>query len=211
VSAPTRWTLVGAARDGDATARDDLARRYRSAVVAYLRARGAGEDAEDVAQDVFLRLFHKGALERADPAKGSFRVLLRTISRNALASHVARQVARKRGGDAQRAALDVEELSAGADDAVFDSEWLAHLLARCLERLRREHPSYHQAVSGFLVEGLTQGEVAQRLERSPQDVRNHVHRGRKKLAEFLRAEAWSSSRDPDEYATELRFLGTLLG
>ena len=36
----TRWTILRAARSGDATALSDLCHRYRPAVVAYLERRG---------------------------------------------------------------------------------------------------------------------------------------------------------------------------
>ena len=54
----TRWSLVLEAREGDLRSRralELLCRTYRAPVLAYIRARGRGEDAEDLAQGFFTR------------------------------------------------------------------------------------------------------------------------------------------------------------
>lgn len=206
---PTRWTLIGAARDGDRDAQRELHDRYRGAVLEYLRRRGLGADAEDVAQDVFVRLFQDGALARADPGKGSFRALVQAVTRNALGSHLEERHAQKRGGGAAPVPLaDLDVPSPAADDA-FDREWLLGVLEGALARLRAEHPNYHAAVKAYLIEGREQGEIAEAAGLKRADVRNHLHRGRRKLMDYVREEAWTTSPSADAYATELEYLAKL--
>lgn len=206
---PTRWTLIGAARDGDRDAQRELHDRYRGAVLEYLRRRGLGADAEDVAQEVFVRLFQDGVLARADPGRGSFRALVQAVTRNALGSHLERRKALKRGGGAAQVSLGEVDVPSPEADQAFDREWLLGVLEGALARLRREHPNYHAAVKACLLDGREQGEIAEAVGLKRADVRNHLHRGRRKLMEYVREEAWTTSPSAEAYATELEWLAKL--
>ena len=94
----TRWTLIGAARGGDAGAQRLFADKYRGPVLAYLRRRGLDADAEDVTQEVFLRLFRGGVLDRATESGGRFRDLLLAVTKHTLTDHWRAAGAVKRGG-----------------------------------------------------------------------------------------------------------------
>ena len=200
----THWTLIDAARSGDASALRDFALSYRPPILAYLRSR-CPTQAEDLAQEVFLQLFHAGALDRADPARGYFRQLVRAVSRNVLGNHLRHEQTLKRGGGLEFVPLDGTELSSSADDA-FDREWLASLLQGALGRLAQNNPNYYEAVRQFLLEGNCQAEIAKSLGCKEKDVKNRVHRGRKKLIAYLEEEIAKYSLSHEEYAEELRFL-----
>lgn len=205
----TRWSLIGAARGGDREAQRAFVERYRAVVVRLAERFGAAEEAEDVAQEVFVQLF-SGALERAQPEGGSFRAYLHAVTRHTLGAQRARRQAVKRGGRVEVRSLgehDPEELTQDA----LDREWFVRLLELAMERLRKEHPAYFEAVRGFLWEERAQGELAESLGRSVQDVRNHVHRGRKKLVAYLREEVARYESDPSGHETELELLGKLAG
>jgi DNA-directed RNA polymerase specialized sigma24 family protein len=70
----TRWTLLAEATlHGDAAGREALRRlceMYRQPVIVYLGARGFGrEEAQDLAQDFFLKLVESHVWKRADHAR----------------------------------------------------------------------------------------------------------------------------------------------
>lgn len=205
----TRWTLIDAARSGDEEAQRRFVRKYRRPTVAYLRACGLGSGAEDVAQEVFLRLFQDGVLDKADPSKGKFRSLLLAVTKNLLGKHLRAERAEKRGGGAVQSLGD-RQVSAPQPDEAFEREWLLNILDLCMARLEREHPHYHGALSRFLLEGRNQTQVAEAMGKSARDVRNYVHRGKQKLVAYMREEAWNYSASRTEYAEEIQHLSRLL-
>lgn len=209
MSSPTRWSLIEAVVQGEESAKSEFVARYRPAVQRYLEAQGLGAEAEDVAQEVFVRLLVKGGLERVVSGT-SFRSYLFAVTRNALLDHLKRARAKRRGGDATIVPLLEQEPSA-EERAGFDREWLVGLLELALERLEREHPNYYRAVKGFLWDERSQAELAESAERSVQDIRNHVHRGRKKLAAYIQEEVARYERDPGRFATEVQAVSRLLG
>jgi RNA polymerase sigma factor (sigma-70 family) len=203
----TRWTLLEAARQGDEEAYAELVRLYQKPVLRYLRSAGAGEEAEDLAQEVFLRLF-EDVLARADPSAGRFRSLLLAVSRNVLRAHRTKAHAKKRGGG--RAVLSLEEhLIPQEEREAFDREWLLALIERAIEELAAEYPDYHAAMALHLT-GASNEAIAQQLGCGAKDVRNRLHRARKALGRSLRAAAWNHAANPADHATELAFLRMLL-
>lgn len=208
---PTRWTMIDAARGGDERAYEMLLTRYRQPVVRYLAQRGLVADAEDLAQEVFLTLFKDGVIEGADPGKGRFRNLVLAVARNVANMHLRRQHTLKRGGGAQPVPLDGLEVASAPAQAAFDREWLANLLDLSLRRLSEDHPSYYEALSRLHLEQQDYAAIAEALDIGKGDVKNLVHRGKHKLASFMRQEirAYTSARG--DYDTELEILGKLLG
>ena len=208
----TRWTLIRAAQAGDSAAWEAFVQRYRPPLIEWLRHLGAREAAEDLAQEVFLRLHARDVLERAEPRRGRFRDLLRAVARYTLSDHRERETAGKRGGGAVVASLGERDPPAPAQDVdqAFDRAWLLHLLELALERLREEYPHYHAAISGALLEERAQEQVGAELGRSRGEVKNWVHRGKQKLALFLREEVWRYAGSERECREELAALAGLL-
>jgi len=131
------------------------------------------EDAEDAAQDVFMRYAASGkALPAAEQEP-----YLRTVARNL--SHDAWQKSQHRHGvevlslDEQAGAL--EQLPADdATDPVHAAEYRERL--RRLEEAMAELPERRrEAFVLHSIDGLTQTEVAQRMGISRRMVYNHVH------------------------------------
>jgi RNA polymerase sigma-70 factor (ECF subfamily) len=134
----TRWSLIRAASEGDAAARDEFARRYQTVIRAYLGARWRGtrllDHLDDAAQETFLRCFEDhGALERADPDRGDFRGYLYGVTRN-----VARRFEEGRGlGREAPAASRLESFPADDErlSVVFDRAWAMAIVREALRRL----------------------------------------------------------------------------
>ncbi len=157
---------------GDDAAAAVLVRRYQRGVFGVcLRMLGRREDAEDVAQEVFLRLFRH--LDRWDPTR-PLRPWLMTITVNRCRTALARR-ARKQAllpGD-----LDPADTSPPLTDAA-----LAEELQRALDRLRDDHRA---AFVLFHYEELTLQEVGAALGRPDGTIKTWLHRARKQLAETL--------------------------
>jgi RNA polymerase sigma-70 factor (ECF subfamily) len=206
----TRWTLIDAAKRGDAAALDTLLERYRAPVLAYLRRCGLSDaDAEDVCQEVFLALYRK-VLPGVDGGRGQFRSLLLVLTRNTFLQRARKQRALRRGGGQVPVPLEEELTPALAPESAFDQEWLRSLLARALTRLEREHPNYHAALCGALLDERSYAEIAESLGATVTSVRNGVHRGRQKVLGYLRVLVGEYSADPREHETEIRLLNGLL-
>jgi RNA polymerase sigma factor (sigma-70 family) len=131
-------------------ARSALAAAYWKPVYKYTRARWGrpADEAEDLTQEFFLHVLDHDTFASFDPGKARFRTFLRTCLDRFLTDEGRRRGARKRGGDARVLSLDADfaaaerELAAtrGATDPeeLFDTEWVRHIAALAVERLRAE-------------------------------------------------------------------------
>lgn len=192
----TLWTVIRGAGRGDEAALRDFVLKYRPPVLAYLARRGFRAEAEDLAQEVFLRVFQDRVLLKADPALGRFRSLILSVTRHVLGHHVERELAKKRQPPPSRRTPLRRGEEAGEpseSDEDFDREWVAHLIDVALARLAKEHPNYHEALRAVLSGG------------APPDY-NHVARGKKKLADYLKDQVRDYSASSAELDEELRFL-----
>src|SRR3954467_5860950 len=110
----THWSRVLAAGDPEApSAREALAelcQSYWFPLYAYIRRRGHEPDrAQELTQDLFVRLLEKDVLAAADPARGRFRAFLRAVCADFLANRRDWERARKRGGGRVFIPIDVVE------------------------------------------------------------------------------------------------------
>ena len=189
----TLWTVIRGADRGEEAALREFALKYRGPIVSYIARRGLPNDAEDLAQEVFLRLLQDRVLAKADPSRGRFRSLLLAVTRHVISHHREREGAQKRGGGNVRS-LDSVDVSAQEPDESFDREWVGHLVEVSLARLAREHPNYHEALRQSVLEG------------APGIDHNLVHRGKKKVADYLREQIQEYSLSRADYEAELQYL-----
>jgi RNA polymerase sigma factor (sigma-70 family) len=199
----TLWTLVLKARDGNESALRDFTLKYRAPIIAYISRRGLAHEAEDLAQEVFLRFFKDGVLLKADPSKGRFRTLVLAVTKRVIGHHLEREHAKKRCGGSVQPLADID---VAAPDESFDREWVAHLVEVALARLAREHPNYHDALKRFLADGQPYDVIAKALAISQGDVKNFVYRGKQKLIEYLRDQIRDYSGSQAEYDEEFTYL-----
>src|SRR5437660_12132502 len=147
----TRWTLVVAAgdphREETRSALVSLCENYWYPLYAYLRRRGYPADqAQDLAQEFFIRVLEGQYLDRADPDKGRFRSFLLTSLKFFAADEGDRQRALKRGGGM----VVPLEFSSGEEryqrepahdetpERIFERRWALSVLDRVVETLRDE-------------------------------------------------------------------------
>jgi RNA polymerase sigma factor (sigma-70 family) len=201
----TLWTVIRGADRGEEAALREFTLKYRGPIVAYIARRGLENDAEDLAQEVFLRLIQDRVLSKADPSQGRFRSLLLAVTRHVIGHHRERESAQKRGGDKVQSLNDLD-VSSQEPDEHFDREWVGHLVEVALARLAREHPNYHGALHRAVLEGASGAEIAKSLGTTEGDVHNLIHRGKKKIADYLREQVQEYSLSREDYDEELKYL-----
>ena len=166
--------LIPRALDGDAPAHDALLRRCHGTVFRWALAHtGDPDDAEDVAQEVLVRL-----VTHLDRFKGRsrFTTWLYQVTRNAARELQRRSSSRRRLGDALTREADETERR---EDTDLRDEVTA--LYRDLPPRQRE--IFHLAD----LEELTITEIAERLAMNPVTVRVHLFRARRALRTRLLA------------------------
>jgi RNA polymerase sigma-70 factor (ECF subfamily) len=147
---------------------DELWGRLRSQLLAYVASRSRSQqDAEDIVQDVFLRMHV--ALERGDAIERLDGWMF-AIARNAVI-------------DAHRRTRPVPEV---AEPSSQDDEELRATLAQCVGPFVDRLPApYAEAVRWTDVEGLSQTDAAKRAGISVSGMKSRVQRGRQRLRALL--------------------------
>lgn len=226
----TRWSLVRNAARDDPTGRlalDELCRIYRPAVLAFLRSRGMNRDAaEESTQSFFLHLLEHELAARADPARGRFRVFLRTALENHLSHRREHDAAQRRQAPGGWVALDDRGYPGGEDadttlspEQAFDMAWALTVLDRAMLRLRTEFVARGAAeefdrLRPGLTEGLESGEaraLGEQLGIGANAVAARLHRLRIRLREAVRLELAETVDSASDAERELRHLRGLLG
>lgn len=173
-------TLVERARAGDREAFDALVRRHLPAVYRMLHRRiGNHEDAEDLAQECFVRAWGALAFYRADAPFGAwlFRVALH-LAHDQRRSHARR-------GAREEAFARSRPTHARAPGEELGRRELGGHVREALGRLPRR---LRDALVLRVFEGLEYDDVARATGVTPATARTHVHQARKRLLRWL--EPW---------------------
>jgi RNA polymerase sigma-70 factor (ECF subfamily) len=191
VTVPETATLLQRCRTGDELAWEALVRQYQGRVFAvtlqYLRDR---EEARDLAQEVFVRLYRKLHEVRDDQA---FLAWLLRLTRNACLDRLRRLEARR--WDRR---VPVEEATEVADPAPSpedrgvggDRRALLHRALAGLSAASREMIVLKE------IQELKLTEIAAMLDLPMGTVKSRSHRARLELAEAVRGLAPAPSEDP---------------
>lgn len=188
--------------------------RYRRPLLSFVERRGfSRQDAEDLVQEVFLRLFTKEALSRADRERGRFRSFVLGITKHVMSEERARRAAKKRGGGERPIPLsEVPEVALEeAGDGEFDQIWADHLLRRALDGLETENPRQHQTLKMRFEGELSYQEIAEKMDRNLQQVKNDIHRARRKLVKRIKQEIEGYCSTQAEFEDEVRSFLSFLG
>jgi RNA polymerase sigma-70 factor, ECF subfamily len=189
-NATTTYDLLERIRAGDREAFTPLFERYQARIAAFLRYRMSpalqhSAEVEDLLQETFLRAYRE--FERFQyQGQGSFLRWLMSI-----AGHVAVDTARYLGREKRRAEmipLWSESRPGGANpvDTKTPSRLLAHRegLDRLFDSLNRLPEQYREILLFAKVEGLSTGEMAERLGKSRENVALLLHRALKQFRQL---------------------------
>lgn len=176
----------------DEVVREHSARVYR---LAY-RLTGNQHDAEDLTQDVFVRVFRSLGSYRP----GTFEGWLHRITTNLFLDRMRRKQRIRFDALADDAAARLPSADRGPEQQYADSR-LDDDVQRALDALS---PEFRAAVVLCDIEGLTYEETAAALDVKLGTVRSRIHRGRALLRQSLAHRAPTSARSQ---ATRLPAVG----
>lgn len=172
------------ARSGDPVAFEQLVTRKTSIVISVARRiLGSAEEARDVAQLVFLRVWE--SLDRYDE-RFSFNTWIYRITTNLSIDFLRANRSRERAHGATLHLVQLRE-AALESDATLALETTQ--VAALFERMSRDLSEKQKAAFVLKeIEGLESKEVAEILECSESTVRNHLFNARKTLQKTMRRE-----------------------
>jgi RNA polymerase sigma-70 factor (ECF subfamily) len=184
----TDGALVARAAGGDERALGLLYDRYGAVLyaVAY-RVVGGRADAEEVVVDAFAQVWRDAP--RFEAGRGSVAGWLTTIARSRALDLVRARSRRERAVGAAAATADRQDAPPAMGDlladpaASLDQDERRRQVRRALDGLS---PSQRQAIELAYFEGLSQSEIAERLQQPLGTVKTRVRLGMQKLREALR-------------------------
>jgi RNA polymerase sigma-70 factor, ECF subfamily len=165
--------LVTRCLDGEEQAARELVERFQALVFGVcFRMLEQREDAEDIAQDVFLRVFR--SLKGWDPAR-PLKPWILTIATNR-----CRSALQQRPRTSMRNSLDLDEIVPAASN---ESRDLAEELEIVVRELRDD---YRLCFVLFYQQELSCAEIATVMDCPEGTVKTWLHRARRELAERLK-------------------------
>lgn len=183
-NATPELALITRLQSGDSLAVEELATTYGSKVYQlafrYMKNR---EDAEEVAQDVLMKVVHKIAAFRGDSALSSwiYRITFNTAMsrlRNGKFMRPAEISEHELGGadndDGTRRAFDAPDWSSMADEAVMRRQ----MRERLAEAMQDLPEIYRSPIVLRDIQGLSTEEASRVLNVKSQTLKSRLHRGR---------------------------------
>lgn len=179
------FSLVSRCLRGDEPAWEDLVRLHTRRVYGLcFRFTGSGSEAQDLTQEVFLRVFR--TLKTFRSAEGSFATWLARVTRNLLIDHY-RRTRQERVTDSIEGQLStIEEGSAGTSarpDQALAGREASEILQATLQKLS---PDLREAVILRDLQEMEYREIAEVLQIPEGTVKSRINRGRAELARHLR-------------------------
>jgi RNA polymerase sigma-70 factor (ECF subfamily) len=182
--------LVRRCVGGDAAAWEEIVQRYHHRIynICY-RFAGTGDDAQDLTQEVFIKMYR--TLSSYDVDRGAFMTWVTTMTRNLLVDHF-RKTKQDRVTDSLDGATSEHEdampLSEQIQDkglppdARVESRETSETVHRALEKLS---PELREAVILRDLQDMDYREIAAVLKVPEGTVKSRINRGRAELARLL--------------------------
>ena len=176
--------LVARCLNGEEAAWEDLVRLHTRRVyaIAY-RFTGSEAQAQDLTQEVFLRVFR--SLKNFRAGEGSFAVWLGRLTRNLLIDHYRASKADRATDSIEERLPMIEESTAmsGRTDGMLAGREASELLQAGLQKLS---PELRETVILRDLEEMEYREIAGVLQIPEGTVKSRLNRGRAELARLLR-------------------------
>jgi RNA polymerase sigma-70 factor (ECF subfamily) len=177
-------TLVERCLSGDDAAWEELVRQHTRRVYGLCyRFTGSDAEAQDLTQDVFLRIFR--SLRSFRSTEGSFVTWLARLTRNLLIDHYRRS-RQERVTDSIEEQLPMLEENVAASarpDGLVAGREASEILQAALQKLS---PELRETVILRDLQELEYREIAQVLQVPEGTVKSRLNRGRAELARVLR-------------------------
>ncbi len=178
-------SLVSRCLDGDEAAWEDLVRQHTRQVYALcFRFTNSAQEAQDLTQDVFLRVFK--TIKTFRSAEGSFHTWLARVTRNLLIDHY-RRTRQERVTDSIEEQLPMLEEAGGAASVRPDQALAGREASEILQAtLQKLSPDLREAVILRDLQEMEYREIAEVLDIPEGTVKSRINRGRAELARLLR-------------------------
>jgi len=175
---------------GDAEAWEQLVRQHSRRIynICY-RFTGSAENADDLAQEVFIKIYR--TLTSFDPDRGAFTTWVTTMTRNLLVDHF-RKTKQERATDSLDAGLGDEDDSATLGDRIQDAAPSAddriqrretqEMVQKAIQKLS---PELREAVILRDLQDMDYKDIASALKVPEGTVKSRINRGRMELAKIL--------------------------
>jgi RNA polymerase sigma-70 factor, ECF subfamily len=176
--------LVQQCLQGDGSAWEELVRRHTRRIfnICY-RFTGNGTEAEDLSQEVFLRVYKTLGSYRS--AHGGFATWMTSVTRNLLIDHY-RRTKRDRVTDSLDDAMPVVESKESSARRPDQLALLRELSSQVQSALTKLSPELREAVILRDLQQLEYAEIRQILDVPEGTVKSRINRGRIELARILR-------------------------
>jgi RNA polymerase sigma-70 factor (ECF subfamily) len=176
--------LVERCLGGEEAAWEDLVKIHTRRVYAICyRFTGSDHEAQDLTQDVFLRVFR--SLKSFRAGEGSFSVWLSRLARNLLIDHYRRTKLERASSsiEEQLPLLEEKTASMGRTEGLLAGREASEMLQAALQKLS---PDLRETVILRDLEELEYREIAQVLNVPEGTVKSRLNRGRAELGRILR-------------------------
>jgi len=183
--------LVRRCAQGDASAWEEIVQRFHRRIynICY-RFAGSADDAQDLTQEVFIKVYR--TVGSFDGDKASFNTWVTTVTRNLLVDHF-RKTRNERATDSIDAAQGADEDGPTlADRLAADGSENPHKHVESRERREMVHgalqqisPDLREAVILRDLQDMDYREIAQVLKVPEGTVKSRINRGRAELARLL--------------------------
>jgi len=175
--------LVQQCLQGDGSAWEELVRRHSRRIfnICY-RFTGNGTDAEDLSQDVFLRVYRTLGSYRS--VHGGFATWVTSVTRNLLIDHYRRSK-RDRATDSLDDKMTVVENKESTARRPDEQALLGELSGQVQAALTKLSPDLREAVILRDLQQLEYGEIQRVLSVPEGTVKSRINRGRIELARVL--------------------------
>jgi len=175
--------LVQQCLQGNGSAWEELVHRHTRRVynICY-RFTGNGTEAEDLAQEVFLRVYRTLGSYRS--AHGGFATWMTSVTRNLLIDHY-RRTKRDRVTDSLEDAITVVESKESSARRPDEQALLSELGGQVQAALKKLSPELREAVILRDLQQLEYAEIQQVLQVPEGTVKSRINRGRIEMARIL--------------------------
>jgi RNA polymerase sigma-70 factor (ECF subfamily) len=182
--------LVRRCLSGDAAAWEELVQKYHRRIynICY-RFAGSGDDAQDLTQEVFIKMYR--TLGSFDVERGAFMTWVTTVTRNLLVDHF-RKTKQDRMTDSLDWAPSEHEDAMPLSDRIEDKGPTPDAQAQRLEvgetvhhALQKLSPDLREAVILRDLQDMDYREIATVLKVPEGTVKSRINRGRAELARLL--------------------------
>jgi RNA polymerase sigma-70 factor (ECF subfamily) len=177
--------LVSRCLDGDEAAWEELVRQHTRQVYGLcFRFTNSAQEAQDLTQDVFLRVFK--TIKTFRSAEGSFHTWLARVTRNLLIDHY-RRTRQERVTDSIEEQLPMLQEKGGSAAARPDQALAGQEASEILQAtLQKLSPDLREAVILRDLQEMEYREIADVLDIPEGTVKSRINRGRAELARLLR-------------------------